>query len=512
MRALAIPTRPRLESGNLGWSVTDVGPRNAALLAMCVAVVACQDKEVDASSDEEAIEGEACANDPDADEGPACAEGLSCEPAGDPDADGKMDYVCGAPLEIRGNVFDALDGLAIEGALVSALDETGAPVSDVAVTDAGGHYVLEVSARRDQDGIIVDAIKWTLFVTAQDYQPFPAGVRPALPINAEDAVEEDEDDKIVQVIENPTTDAALLILPEDQRGGRTISGSVGGEHPGGTLVVAEGSTPAPYTIADASGEYTIFNVVTGSASVVGYRRGLSLRATTADSDGDQESVNLEVVAEGDDELATVDGSVNIVNAPGGSQTSVVLVPVSVYNEPLERGPVPFGLRAPEPPLTPAVDGAWSIRGVPPGQYKVLAAFENDDLVRDPDENIAGTDIPEITVGESSTNAGESFKITEHLEVVSPGAEVPEVVDAMPTFIFADDSSEDLYHVVVYDAFGDLVWEDPEVPRVTGNKNVEVPYGGPALTPGMYYQFRATSFKDGSAISRTEDLRGVFIAP
>ena len=484
---------------------------------MCVSVVGCKDKEVDAS-DEEAIEGEACANDPDQD-GPACAEGLACEPAGDPDADGDQDFVCGAPVELRGQVFDALEETAIEGALVSALDETGAPVSDVAVSDADGNYVLEVSARRDADGVVADAIKWTLFVTARDYQPFPAGVRPALPINAQDATEETveggegEDDRVVQVIENPTTDAALLPLPEEERGGRTISGTIGGENPRGTLVVAEGSTPAPYTIADASGEYTIFNVPPGSASIVGYRRGLSLRATAADGDGDQETVDLEVAAEGEDELATVDGSVNIVNAQGGLETSVVLVPVSVYNENLERGPVPFGLRAPEPPLAPDVGSGWAIRGVPPGTYKVLAAFENERLVRDPDENIAGTDIPEITVGESNTNVGESFKVTEALEVVSPGAEVPELVeDAMPTFVFADDSSEDNYEVVVFDAFGDKVWENLEVPRVTGNRNVEVRYGGPALTPGMYYQFRATSTKDGSAISRTEDLRGVFIAP
>ncbi len=36
--------------------------------------------------------------------------------------------------------------------------------------------------------------------------------------------------------------------------------------------------------------------------------------------------------------------------------------------------------------------------------------------------------------------------------------------------------------------------------------------GPALVPGMYYQFRATSIKAGIAISRTEDLRGVFYLP
>ncbi len=480
------------------------------IIAMCVAVGGCKDKEVDAS-DEEAVEGEACANDPDA-EGQQCAEGLSCEPSGDPDADGNDDYVCGAPLEIHGRVYDAFTESALEGALVSALDETGAPVGDVAVTDADGNYVLQVSARRDDDGVVSDALKWTLFATAQDYQPFPAGVRPAIPINAVDAAEESgEGDNVVQVIENPSTDAALIPLPDDQASGRTISGTVGGERPGGTLVVAEGSSPAPYTVADASGKYTIFNVPDAAVSIVGYRRGLSV-STASPGDGDQESVDLELVEEGDERLPTVDGSVNIVNAPGGSQTSVVLVPVSVYNETLERGPVPFGLRAPEPPLSPAVDGAFTIPGVPPGSYKVLAAFENDLLVRDPDEGIAGTDIPEITVAGDRVSVDQSFKITESLAVVSPGAETPEIVEATPTFVFADDSSEDGYQVVVYDAFGDLVWENLEVPRVTGNKNVEVPYEGPALRSGMYYQFRATSFKDGSAISRTEDLRGVFVGP
>lgn len=478
---------------------------------MCVAVGACKDKNVDASS-ETAGAGEACHNDPAAD-GPKCGDGLACEPAGDPNADGEEDYVCGAPLEIRGDVFDAMTGDPIEGARVSALDETGAPVGDVAISDADGHYVLQVSARRDEDGIITDSLKWTLFATAIDYQPFPAGVRPALPINAVDATEEsDDDDRVTQVIENATTDASLLQLPADLAGGRTISGTVGGENPGGTLVVAEGTTPAPYTVADASGDYAIFNVPDGPTSIVGYRRGLSLRPATPQDTQDRDDVDLEALAEGDDGLPTVDGSINIVNAPGSAQTSVVLVPVSVYNEALERGPVPFGLRAPKPPLSPSVDGAFSISGVPSGAYRVLAAFENDELVRDPDEGISGTTIPEINVQGDDIAVDTSFKVTESLAVRSPGADVPEVVESTPTFVFADDSSEDAYAIVVYDAFGALIWEDPNVERVTGSADVEVPYGGPPLTTGMYYQFRATSMKAGSAISRTEDLRGVFIGP
>jgi hypothetical protein len=44
--------------------------------------------------------------------------------------------------------------------------------------------------------------------------------------------------------------------------------------------------------------------------------------------------------------------------------------------------------------------------------------------------------------------------------------------------------------------------------------VVVPYSGDALVPEMYYQFRAYSLKTTpqgtSKISRTEDLRGVFV--
>ncbi len=65
--------------------------------------------------------------------------------------------------------------------------------------------------------------------------------------------------------------------------------------------------------------------------------------------------------------------------------------------------------------------------------------------------------------------------------------------------------------MVYDAYGVLVWE-ADVPRVTGDATVRVPYGGPALEVGMYYQFRATSHRRDGPISTTEDLRGVFFLP
>lgn len=122
--------------------------------------------------------------------------------------------------------------------------------------------------------------------------------------------------------------------------------------------------------------------------------------------------------------------------------------------------------------------------------------------------IGGTAIVTVTVAGADMVLPESFKITGALAVVSPDNE--EVVATPPTFVWVDGSSEDQYDVSVYDAFAFLVWQNPSVPSVSGGANASVVYAGPPLTPGMVYQFRATSIRKGNCpISRTEDLRGVF---
>jgi hypothetical protein len=151
-----------------------------------------------------------------------------------------------------------------------------------------------------------------------------------------------------------------------------------------------------------------------------------------------------------------------------------------------RGEVPRGLRAPRTGV-PNVAGDFSIDGVPDGSYVVLAAYENDDLVRDPDTNISGTDFVRIDVSIDdgrTLSMSDSFKVTEALAVFAPGATEPEAVNTAPTLRWADDSSEDWYDVRVFDAFGDEVWSSLELPGVSGQDEVSVEYGGP-LDPGMY---------------------------
>jgi hypothetical protein len=514
--------------GSVSWAVSTHKPRPLAWLlwvGVGAALVGCKEDPPPAEEDEHG-QGDACEPGDGTEDDSPCAPGLACEPI-----DGTDDqYVCGAAVEIRGLVTDSASGDPIEGALVAALDASSAPVTDVAVTDACGAYVLPVSVRRTPDGEFAETPKWTLSVSAQDYLPFPAGVRPALPIDIADAVPDpdaeptDSGDTAGEtytsdVIDNAATRVALIHLPSAEAGGAIVSGTVASDHAPGMLVVAEGGSGprASYAIVDASGHYTLFNVPDGEVTLRGYRRGLEVEPTVVMASGEPiEGVDLPVVTADVDDLATVDGSLSIVNAPGGSQTSVVLVPVSVYNDALERGPVPVGLRVPDPPQDPNVSGQFGFEGVPSGTYKVLVAFENDLLVRDPDEGIAGTAILEIAVGMGERmDLQDGFKVTEALEVFGPGRDSPEVVDAQPVLTWADDSSEDGYEVVVFDALGELVWETT-VPGVSGNDRVEVTYEGPALEPGMYYQFRATSWRETGGggerlyISRTEDLRGVFV--
>jgi hypothetical protein len=104
---------------------------------------------------------------------------------------------------------------------------------------------------------------------------------------------------------------------------------------------------------------------------------------------------------------------------------------------------------------------------------------------------------------------EGFKVTGALTVVSPGATEPEAVSGTFDLSWEDDSSEDTYDLTVFDALGAVTWEQAGIVGPGGGDDVAVPYMGPTLAPGMFYQFRAVSIKDGVPISATEDLKGVF---
>jgi len=413
-----------------------------------------------------------------------CAAGEVCEEV----VDGNS--ACFPPVYVRGLVFDLTDDSPVEGALVVARDANNVAVSDVGATDANGNYEITVLTKRNADGSLAENFV-TLRADASGYRSYPTPPRFAVPFDTANA----SGDPLA--LESSATEIALLPL-ENTGGLGTVSGTVVADRPRGTLVVAGGATG----IADFDGSYTVFNVPAGNVSVDGYLVGVQLAGTTADVAEDQATEGIDLVSSGE-ATAKVSGKIEIVNPGNGGDTSIIFVVEDTFIESIASGQAPPGLRA------YPVSGDFAIEGVPDGDYVVLAAFENDFLVRDPDTSIGGTDIVKVTVDGSSVTIPESFKVTGSLDDVSPDAEEP--VSGAPTFVFSDDSSEDHYEIEVYDVYGSLVWSKDDVPGVSGSATVSVPYEGPPLTSGLLYQFRATSIKkNGTPISRSEDLRGVFL--
>lgn len=415
-----------------------------------------------------------------------CAEGLVCEEVqgGTP--------ACFSPVTVKGRVFDFVSEAGIEGARVVARDENQAALSPIAVTAADGTYALQLPATRDSSGKPISRA-FTLRADAQTYQSFPTAPRVALPLDAADAVGDPPE------LASSLSDIGLIALA-DTTGLGSVSGTVDADLPLGTLVLAGGSTG----VADRDGSFTVFNVAAGDQSVTGYKQGLNLAPANATVTAGQDVGGVLLTQVGD-ATATVSGSVQIVNGGGSSSTSVILVLEDTFDDMQKRGEAPPGLRAGN------VTGAFSISGVPDGRYVVLAAFENDGLVRDPDTSIGGTQIAHITVAGADNAISTGFKITGALAVISPGANDIEPVTGNPTFSWEDDSSEDSYDVEVFDALGTSVWKTSGNFDQGGNKPATVDYAGPTLEKGMIYQFRATSVKGGVPISSTEDLKGVFLA-
>ena len=411
---------------------------------------------------------------------------------------------CFAPVIVQGRVFDLGDDADIAGARVAALDINGAPISSVAVSADDGSYELAIPSERHPDDGTPMAVELTLRSDAAGFQTFPGGLRRALPIDTASAMDVDG----VLVVQSSRSDIGLIALAGGEATG-TIVGTVETPTAGaGVLVVAEAASGAGYaTIANRAGDYVIFNVPPGSYEVLAYAKGANYDVVTGDVTADSETeVNLSLNAE---PPGTVSGEVQIVNAPGGAATSVILVVESTFQENAARGQTVPGLRDPVPGTAPSITGSYTISDVPAGRYVVLAAFEDDMLVRDPDVSIGGTSTLHIEVMSGATTTVEGFKVTEALAVTGPGANGPEEVTGMPMLRWSDDSSEDEYTVEVFDSFGERVW----MTTISGTtSDPSVAYDGPSLVSGMYYQFRATSMKNGTPLSRTEDLKGVFYAP
>jgi hypothetical protein len=440
-----------------------------------------------------------------------CNTGFSCEPVagGEP--------ACFPDTIITGKVFDAtMPTKVLPGARVIAIDgSTNAAASNVAITDATGVYKVAVHLPRAADATADAANKtkdYTLRVSAKGYLDFPSPIRQAIPIH----VMRFENDKVLRV---NMRDVALLPL----MGAATTLGSLGGTVRDGTLpvpgvlVVAEGGGKAFSTVSDAAGAFVILNVPAASYDVHGYIAGKDFTPLTGVAlAASQDKTDLALVTRTPAMLSKLTGSIDIVNGQTTTTETLIVLATAATRE------VPAGLAK----MTAGHN--YEIDGVPPGSYLILASFNNDDLVRDPDPQQLPrpilVNLPADAPG--GTLAVGTFKITGDVGIVAPGTGAPDeapVPAAGLTLRWMDDSGEDFYGISMTDAYGVRIWGSaPSTtvePTVKADKNAtSIAYTGPALTPGQTYWWRVDSYKCLNnqtpctlmkEISTSEDLRGVF---
>jgi hypothetical protein len=435
-----------------------------------------------------------------------CNEGHVCEYVVD------QEPHCFSPVEIHGRVIDLATGAGISGAHIVGVDVNGAAATGVAVSDSEGNYELAIPTLRTaiEDGTPAAVLELTLRADAQNYESFPGTIRQPLPIDTAVAVATEGG---TYVIESSLTEIGLLALV-DGGGTGSIKGRV--DLPGdgrGILVVAEAAGKGYPVIAALDGDYQIFNLPPEHYVVRAYVVGHVYEVAEVDVAAATVTANLALT----DQLpGSLTGKVGIVDGNGFFVTSVVAFVESTFDPLTGRGVPPPGLRAPSSG-PPNIMTDFTLENIPPGRYVVVAAFENDGLVRDPDQCIAGTDDVHVEiVAGTVTPAPSEFKVTGALAVQTPGSVSAELVlDTTPTFTWADDSSEDQYLVEVFDAYGQVVWTTTMAGVSGGIPTLD--YAGPALLSSMYYQYRVTSSAQAPSKprcnrSRTEDLKGVFYTP
>lgn len=430
--------------------------------------------------------------------GKTCENNYICE-----DVEGDNKKACFAPVSVGGRIFnltsESLD--PIENAEVLGM-MTGSGVStEKAFTDALGNYRLNFSMKRDRKGLPLDNDTLKLSVSAENYEQYPDILRPSMPITFENV-----NCTTMYCNVNSGFSSVGLYPVDDSEPVYNIKGYLS-DNKKGALVIAEcTSPPCRYAYTDENGDFTIMNVVAGTYKMKAYAANLNYSSPeVVVADKDINGLGIDPL---ETNVSSLNGSVNIVNAPGDLKTSIVLMPAATFIESFAKGLMVPGLRAPDTGLAPNVSGNYTINGIPDGEYYVLAAFENDYLVRDPDPNIAGTQVQKVIfpdpVDEYNVVA-QNFKVTEAIEIFFPGAEGPEMVSGNPEFSWKRDASATKYVVTVYNAQGIVVWEK-EVPK-EAEETLQLTYSGPELRG--FYQWIVVSYKSGNPISVSEDLRGIF---
>jgi hypothetical protein len=433
-------------------------------LAWIVALAAC------------GSDGPACILDTNAN----CPETLQCETVA-----GADQPICVPPVVVVGSVFQSTPAKpGVSAARVLLLDELGVAAAPAGISDFAGRFEVRVRAPRTADLRPLSAPRG-LRVEASGFQMYPAAYRPAPTIDLADATLTVRGDRFA--LTSAATQVALIPAPTG--GIARVSGHVVlPATPAPVLVVAEPqdrSDGGGVSLADSTGAFDVFGLLPGNYLVRGVSLGLAFKARNITLNAGERGT-LDIPADAGAGVRVVGG----VSLVGGPTTASLAVAET------------FEPNAPTAEIVPGTQrslpsaGTFTIEGVPPGRYVVLAGFGIDGFQRAFTAiEVAGVDVtvPPLTLAPA-------------LPIVSPGANGPEAVTVRPTIAWQAAGASD-YHVEVSDGRGVVIWD-----RFLAGSATSVAYDG-SFTLGGFYQAHVTA-RDGAGIplSRTDELRGVFYLP
>jgi hypothetical protein len=401
---------------------------------------------------------------------------------------------CFEPVELSGMVFDLGTRAGISGARVVPLSIQGAPLGTAAFSGADGGYVLQIPSMRTDAGTPISQ-QVVLTAQAQNYEPFPAGIRVSIPIDTATAASSGSGRPYL--VDSGLTDIGLTALPAAERGLPSVSGTVetdGGQHGVVVSLEADGGT----AVADSQGAFTVFNVPSGSYSAQAFTQGVNY-VPTAVTVGSSSVTGVKIVRSSAP-TATLSG--DIILRRGAAPADVQLVLASTFNSVTYRGVTVPGLNLNN------ISGSFTLSGIPDGTYYVLGAHNTPGDCRDPAAT-GNTAIPLVTVTGGQPSSTAQFAVTASIGIVSPGGSAAiDVVSATPTFSWNTFSSAATYDLTVFDSQGNIVWQQTGLPASSGTQSLT--YAGPALTSGTTYQWRVKAISTGATpLSTSEDLRGIF---
>ena len=328
--------------------------------------------------------------------------------------------------QLKGIVKDATTTSPLENvSLIIFNADNNSPTGQTLKTNASGEFSADLPPGN-----------YFVKLSKQGYYPVPAPLLEAVPFS-------------ISTGQSTQNDAEMF--PSSNSSAGWIQGKVtsGGSPVQGALVVTVDATNkiAFSTSSDANGDYSIYNVPTGSFNVQAYLSNYNsnIVAASVTSNTGINGINIDLQKTG---TATLTGSIRNLSI-SNKEVDITLI------HPITKETIP-GLTSTTSNLN------YSLANIPNGSFIARATYKNDIRVMDPDR-IAKFGEPVVIVsGGACTPSTLTFDITGPVTLNAPtnslSTTVPVVAPVKPTFQWTPYSSASDYVIEVMDAStGQIVW-------------------------------------------------------